>query len=224
MRRRNKVHFGAEKQEGVEQRGRESLRLAKVMEWHRGWREKEEAASSGVQKQIRWTDGEKGVVPGSKERPREGQDGGRFGTGQDPSVLNLSERWLSESREEKLQIEAAIDTFQEAAEREREGSDGKVFAEEVDTRGGGFTPHSPLSSLGFPSLDAAAAPLSASSLEPYSSISGAGFGQTVKWTESDRDSKRRIWISLFVARIVPRRFLVDERISGEKYSRRKVVY
>lgn len=32
MRRRNKVHFGAEKQEGVEQRGRESLRLAKVME------------------------------------------------------------------------------------------------------------------------------------------------------------------------------------------------
>lgn len=42
-------------------------------------------------------------------------------------------------------------------ERERERSDGKVFMEEVDTRGGGFSPLSPLSSSGFPSLDTAAA-------------------------------------------------------------------
>lgn len=45
--------------------------------------------------------------------------------------------------------------------------------EEVDTRGGGFIPHTPLTFLGFPSLDAAAA-LCASSLEPHASISGFG--------------------------------------------------
>lgn len=48
--------------------------------------------------------------------------------------------------------------------------------EEVDTRGGGFIPHTPLTFLGFPSLDAAAA-LRASSLEPHASISGFGLGQ-----------------------------------------------
>lgn len=121
-----------------------------------------------------------------------------------------------------MQIEAAIDTFQEAAERERGGSDGKVFAEEVDTRGGGFTPHSPLSSLGFPSLDAAAAPLSASSPEPYSAISGAGFGLTVKWTESDGTANAEsefhfLWLKLCREGFWWTRGLVERNTAGEKW-------
>lgn len=149
-----------DRERGVEQRGGVSLRLAKVMEWQRGWREEEEeeAAIPGAQKRIRWASGEKGGVPRSKERPQDGQNGWKDLGGQGTSVFNLcqSERSLSESREEKLQREAATDKTEEAAEKE--GSDGKVCAEEVDTGGGGFTqPTAPLSFSGFPSLDVAAA-------------------------------------------------------------------
>ena len=77
-----------------------------------------------------------------------------------------------------MQREAATDTLRKL---QREGSDGKVCAEEEVS-----FPTAPLSFSGFPSLDAAAAAaLSAFSPGPYSSISGPGLGQTVKWTESD---------------------------------------
>lgn len=117
----------------VKQRGGESQRLAKVMEWQGGWREEEEEA----QRRIRWKDGEKGGVRWSKERPQEGRDGFlvdsalQFQTSAGVSVL-------SESREEKLQQEAATDTFRK---QQREGRNGKICVEEVDAKGG-FIPHS----------------------------------------------------------------------------------
>ena len=145
------------------------------MERQRGWREEEEEeeeeeeAAPGAEKRIRRARGGKGGVATRKERPQDGQDGWKDLGGQGTSVFNLcqSERSLSESREEKLQREAATDKTEEAAEKE--GSDGKVCAEEVDTGGGGFTqPTAPLSFSGFPSLDAAAAAAAAALSAFYS--------------------------------------------------------
>ena len=180
-----------DRERGVEQRGRESLRLAKVMERQRGWSEEEEeeeeeaAASPGAQKRIRWASEEKGGVPRSKERPQDGQDGWKDLGGQGTSVFNLcqSERLLSESREEKLQRGAATDKTEEAAEKE--GSDGKVCAEEVDAGGGGFTqPTAPLSFSGFPSLDAAAA---AAALSAFFSWAIFFHIRSWIWTNSEVD-------------------------------------
>lgn len=88
-----------------------------------------------------------------------------------------------------MQLEAATDKLRKL---QREGSDGKVCAEEEVS-----FPTAPLSFSGFPSLDAAAAALSAFSPGPYSSISGPGFGQTVKWTESDGAATPNLNLSIY---------------------------
>lgn len=141
------------------------------MKWHRRWRGKEEAETSGGAKANK-------ADKGSRAE-EEGETTG--GTGRwkgldrwDALVWNLLwccvQWWRSCKYNQRLEASR------------KEGSNGKVFEEEVGT-GGGFIPRTPLSFSGFPSLDAAAAAaaaLSASSPGPYASISGFWFGQTKK--------------------------------------------
>lgn len=157
------------------------------MKWHRRWRGRRRRKPSGVQKQTRRI---RGVEQRRKGRPQEGRDVGRGWT--DGTL------WSGTSCDVCVQWRRSCKCNRRLGAWRKEGSDGKVFEEEVDT-GGGFVPCTPLSFSGFPSLDAdaatAAAALSASSPGPHASISGFWFGQTKKRQKiSEMDSEGFYWI------------------------------